>query len=98
MDNDDEELRKESYNIQPFPEEGDADDAYQLEDYGPINGDSQDLGATQVEEEDSETNVYLALRNFQKEYEIFDLRIIHRKNRCGIISLGSTLGLLHVSL
>ncbi|XP_020114252.1 uncharacterized protein LOC109728290 isoform X2 [Ananas comosus] len=83
VDNDDEELRKEGYNIQPFPEEGDADDAYQLEDYGPINGDSQDLGATQIEEEDSETNVYLALRNFQKEYEIFDLRIIHRKNRTG---------------
>ncbi|XP_072955125.1 uncharacterized protein [Typha angustifolia] len=74
------ELQKEGYTIQPFPEK---DDAYELGDYGPMNKDFQDSGAVLVEEEDPETNVDLALCDFHKEYETFDLRIIHRKNRTG---------------
>ncbi|CAO2166913.1 unnamed protein product [Urochloa humidicola] len=35
------------------------------------------------DEEDPETNMDLALSNFHREYEVFELRIIHRKNRTG---------------
>ena len=62
----------------------DADVAFEMGDFGPLNwdGDIKDLGSKKAEEEEEkETGVELALSNFRKEYEIFNLRIIHRKNK-----------------
>ncbi|KAJ4819764.1 Protein kinase superfamily protein [Rhynchospora pubera] len=64
----------------------DVDVAFEMGDFGPLNGDGdvKDLGRKNAEEvEEKETSVELALSNFMKEYEIFDLRIIHRKNKTG---------------
>ncbi|KAJ4819799.1 Dual specificity protein kinase pom1 [Rhynchospora pubera] len=60
-----------------------ADVSFEMGDFGPLNGDGdEDLGRKNAEEvEEKETSVELALSNFMKEYEIFDLRIIHRKNK-----------------
>ncbi|KAL6616326.1 hypothetical protein ACP70R_038596 [Stipagrostis hirtigluma subsp. patula] len=70
------------HRIQPFPENGDPDDAYEFGDAGLLNADVQHSTALKAEE-DPETDVNLALSNFQREYEVFELRIIHRKNRTG---------------
>lgn len=62
----------------------DVDVAFEMGDFGPLNwdGDIKDLGSKKAEEEEEkETGVELALSNFRKEYEIFNLRIIHRKNK-----------------
>ncbi|KAF3321908.1 Dual specificity protein kinase pom1 [Carex littledalei] len=64
----------------------DADVAFEMGDFGPLNwdGDIKDLGSKKAEEEEEkEDGVELALSNFRKEYEIFNLRIIHRKNKTG---------------
>lgn len=65
-------------------DDGNADVAFEMGDFGPLNrdGDIKDLGSKKTkEEEEKETSVELALSNFQKEYEIFNLRIIHRRNK-----------------
>ncbi|KAL6853613.1 hypothetical protein ACP4OV_019642 [Aristida adscensionis] len=78
----DKEYLKEGYRIQPFPENGDPDYAYEFGDLGSLNADAQH-STTLKDEEDPETNVDLSLSNFHREYEVFELRIIHRKNRTG---------------
>ncbi|XP_062225124.1 uncharacterized protein LOC133923855 isoform X2 [Phragmites australis] len=78
----DEEHLKEGHMIQPFPDSGDPDDAYEFGDVGSLNAHVQHSTALKAEE-DPETNVDIALSNFQREYEVFELRIIHRKNRTG---------------
>lgn len=74
----DKEYLKEGHRIQPFPESG--DDAYEFQNVGTLNADIQHSTALKTEE-DSEANIDLALSNFHREYEVFELRIIHRKNR-----------------
>lgn len=63
----------------------DADVGFEMGDFGPLNRDDDDIkdsGSKKVqEEEEKENGVELALSNFEKEYETFDLRIIHRKNK-----------------
>ncbi|XP_062207332.1 DYRK-family kinase pom1-like isoform X2 [Phragmites australis] len=76
------EYLKEGNRIQPFLDSGDPDDAYEFGDVGSFNADVQHSTALKAEE-DPETNIDLALSNFQREYEVFELRIIHRKNRTG---------------
>jgi hypothetical protein len=63
---------------------GNTDVAFEMGDFGPLNrdGNVKDLGSKKAEEEENkDTSVEIALSNFQKEYEIFDLQIIHRKNK-----------------
>jgi len=76
----DKEYLKEGNRVQPFPESG--DDAYEFQNVGPLNSDIQYSTALKAEE-DPESNIDLALSNFHQEYEVFELRIIHRKNRTG---------------
>uniref|UniRef100_A0A0D9YGV5 Protein kinase domain-containing protein n=1 Tax=Oryza glumipatula TaxID=40148 RepID=A0A0D9YGV5_9ORYZ len=72
----------EGYSIEPFPESS-VDDTFEFGHIGPLNTDAQNTTAAKAEEEDPETNVDLALANFHREYEVFELRIVHRKNRTG---------------
>ena len=74
----DKEYLKEGNRVQPFPESG--DDAYEFQNVGLLNSDIQHSTALKAEE-DPESNIDLALSNFHQEYEVFELRIIHRKNR-----------------
>jgi hypothetical protein len=63
---------------------GNTDVAFEMGDFGPLSrdGDIKDFGSKKAkDEEDKDKSVESALSNFQKEYEIFDLRIIHRKNK-----------------
>jgi hypothetical protein len=76
----DKEYLKEGHMIQPFPESGYPDDSYDFGYVGSLNADVQH-SITPKAEDDSQTNIDLALSNFQQEYEVFELRIIHRKNR-----------------
>ena len=75
----DKEFLKE-YSIHPFPETGDFDDAYEFGDIGPLNTNVKMSAAPIAEEEDPESNIDLAISNFHREYEVFELRIVHRKN------------------
>ncbi|KQK10431.1 probable serine/threonine-protein kinase yakA isoform X2 [Brachypodium distachyon] len=79
----DKEYLKESYSLHPFPESGDPDDPYEFGDIGPLNTGVKSSTALIAEKEDMESNIDLALSNFQREYEVFELRIVHRKNRTG---------------
>jgi hypothetical protein len=69
------------YSSHPFPETGDSDDIYDFGDIGPLNTDVKKSAALVAEEEDPESNIDLSLANFHREYEVFELRIVHRKNR-----------------
>ncbi|XP_010922554.1 uncharacterized protein [Elaeis guineensis] len=81
---DDEEVQKRDYCIQPFPERAsqDVDDAYA--ECETLDRGLEDSGAMDIEGEDHITSDELQLYNCDEdEYEIFELRIIHRKNRTG---------------
>ncbi|KAF0923835.1 hypothetical protein E2562_007694 [Oryza meyeriana var. granulata] len=79
---DDKELLKNSYSINPFPEIGDPLDVYEMEDFGQTDT-SVRTSTTNKIEEDLRTEIDLALSRFHEEYEVFELRIFHRKNRTG---------------
>ncbi|KAK3165874.1 hypothetical protein QOZ80_1AG0038830 [Eleusine coracana subsp. coracana] len=78
----DKEYLKQGHRIQLFPESSYPDDSYDFGDIGSLNADVQHSTVPKAED-DSQTNIDLALSNFQREYEVFELRIIHRKNRTG---------------
>jgi hypothetical protein len=69
------------YSSHPFPQNGDSDDIYDFGDIGPLNTDVKKSAALIAEEEDPESNIDMSLANFHREYEVFELRIVHRKNR-----------------
>ncbi|XP_047057953.1 DYRK-family kinase pom1-like [Lolium rigidum] len=71
------------YSSHPFPQNGDSDDIYDFGDIGPLNTDVKKSAALIAEEEDPESNIDMSLANFHREYEVFELRIVHRKNRTG---------------
>ncbi|XP_040380311.1 uncharacterized protein LOC102718271 [Oryza brachyantha] len=79
---DDKELLKNSYSIHSFPEIGDPLDVYETEDFGRTDTGAQNSTTTKIEE-DARTDIDLALSKFHEEYEVFELRIFHRKNRTG---------------
>uniref|UniRef100_A0A0E0L3L3 Protein kinase domain-containing protein n=1 Tax=Oryza punctata TaxID=4537 RepID=A0A0E0L3L3_ORYPU len=79
---DDKELLKNSYSIQSFPEIGDPLDVYEMEDFGRTDTSVQNSTTNKIAE-DSRTDIDLALSRFHEEYEVFELRIFHRKNRTG---------------
>uniref|UniRef100_A0A0D9V7G2 Protein kinase domain-containing protein n=1 Tax=Leersia perrieri TaxID=77586 RepID=A0A0D9V7G2_9ORYZ len=81
-DSSDKQHIKEGYSIEPFPESV-VDDAFEFGVIGKLNTDVQNSADVKAEEEDPETSVDVALANFHREYEVFELRIVHRKNRTG---------------
>ncbi|EEC79373.1 hypothetical protein OsI_20272 [Oryza sativa Indica Group] len=79
---DDKELLKNSYSIHSLPEIGDPLDVYEMEDFGRTDTSVQNSTANKITE-DARTDIDLALSRFHEEYEVFELRIFHRKNRTG---------------
>lgn len=77
---DDKELLKNSYSIHSLPEIGDPLDVYEMEDFGRTDTSVQNSTANKITE-DARTDIDLALSRFHEEYEVFELRIFHRKNR-----------------
>lgn len=76
--------KKRDHCLQPFPErdcEEDVDVGYELE-CETLDRGFQDSGAVEGEDRDISDELQLYNSN-EDEYEIFELRIIHRKNRTG---------------
>uniref|UniRef100_A0A0D9WHH8 Protein kinase domain-containing protein n=1 Tax=Leersia perrieri TaxID=77586 RepID=A0A0D9WHH8_9ORYZ len=78
---DDNELLKNSYSIHSLPEIGDTLDVYEM-DFGRTDTGVQNSTTNKIEE-DSRADIDLALSRFHEEYDVFELRIFHRKNRTG---------------
>ncbi|KAF6990571.1 hypothetical protein CFC21_007741 [Triticum aestivum] len=78
---DDKEFLKDSYSVHPFPEISIPEDIYGMEDFGPA--DTNVENAAHNIDEGPKTEIDLASSIFHQEYEEFELRIFHRKNRTG---------------
>ncbi|XP_044977921.1 dual specificity tyrosine-phosphorylation-regulated kinase mbk-1-like [Hordeum vulgare subsp. vulgare] len=78
---DDKEFLKNSYSVHPFPEIGNPEDIYEMEDFGPADTNVQNT--THKTAEGPKTDMDLASDIFHQEYEEFELRVFHRKNRTG---------------
>ncbi|KAF9676935.1 hypothetical protein SADUNF_Sadunf08G0055000 [Salix dunnii] len=57
-------------------------DDFEVEDGGEVNGEAHELAAA-TDGEDVNANELLMYHNQEDEYEVFNLRVIHRKNRTG---------------
>ncbi|CAL4901204.1 unnamed protein product [Urochloa decumbens] len=75
-----EELLKDSYSIHPFPESSDPLDVYGVEDLVTADTFVQNSSTHKFQED---PKVDPALSKFHQEYEVFALKIFHRKNRTG---------------
>ncbi|CAN6359796.1 unnamed protein product [Urochloa humidicola] len=75
-----EELLKDSYSIHPFPESSDPLDVYGVEDLVTADTCVQNSSTDKFQED---PKVDPALSKFHQEYEVFALKIFHRKNRTG---------------
>ncbi|KAG2626906.1 hypothetical protein PVAP13_3KG484642 [Panicum virgatum] len=75
-----EEFLKDSYSIHPFPESSDPLDVYGVEDFVTADTNVQNSTIHKIQED---PKVDPALSKFYQEYEVFDLKIFHRKNRTG---------------
>ncbi|CAN6350746.1 unnamed protein product [Urochloa humidicola] len=75
-----EELLKDSYSIHPFPESSDPLDVYGVEDTKTADTCVQNSSTLKFQED---PKVDPALSKFHQEYEVFALKIFHRKNRTG---------------
>lgn len=75
------EFLKDSYCIHPFPESATPFDAYGVEDFKTADTDVQNSTTHKFQED---PKVDPALSKFQQEYEAFELKIFHRKNRLTI--------------
>jgi len=73
-----EEFLKDSYSIHPFPESSDPLDVYGVEDFVTADTNVQNSTIHKIQED---PKVDPALSKFHQEYEVFDLKIFHRKNR-----------------
>ena len=65
--------------MHPFPEISIPEDIYGMEDFGPADTNVQN--AAHNIDEGPKTAIDLASSVFHQEYEEFELRIFHRKNR-----------------
>lgn len=74
------EFLKDSYCILPSPESAVPFDVYGVEDFKTEDTDLQNPTARKFQED---PKIDPALSKFQQEYEVFDLKIFHRKNRTG---------------
>ncbi|KAM0869921.1 hypothetical protein ACQ4PT_040357 [Festuca glaucescens] len=79
---DDKELLKNSYSVHPFPEIGTPEDVYEMEDFVSADTNVQNTTTHKISE-GPKTDIDLASSIFHQEYEEFELRIFHRKNRTG---------------
>ncbi|XP_051205787.1 DYRK-family kinase pom1 [Lolium perenne] len=79
---DDKELLKSSYSVHPFPEIVTPEDVYEMEDFGSADTNVQNTTTHKIGE-GPKTDIDLASSIFHQEYEEFELRIFHRKNRTG---------------
>nr|XP_034584401.1 uncharacterized protein LOC117847320 [Setaria viridis] len=77
---DGEEFLKDSYSIHPFPENTDPLDVYGVEDF--VTADTNVRNST-THKFQEDPKVDPALSKFHQEYEVFGLKIFHRKNRTG---------------
>ncbi|OEL16917.1 Calcium-dependent protein kinase 13 [Dichanthelium oligosanthes] len=77
---DGEEFLKDSYSIHPFPESSDPLDVYGVVDFVTADTDVQNSTTHKFQENPKADPV---LSKFHQEYEVFDLKIFHRKNRTG---------------
>ncbi|KAM0867165.1 hypothetical protein ACQ4PT_042165 [Festuca glaucescens] len=78
----DKELLKSSYSVHPFPEIVTPEDVYEMEDFGSADTNVQNTTTHKIGE-GPKTDIDLASSIFHQEYEEFELRIFHRKNRTG---------------
>ncbi|KAG2601695.1 hypothetical protein PVAP13_5KG605800 [Panicum virgatum] len=67
-----------NHSVHDFTDNGELDDSSEKN----LKSSSNEEYLKEAEE-DPESNIDLALSNFHQEYEVFELRIIHRKNRTG---------------
>ncbi|XP_062179882.1 uncharacterized protein LOC133884471 isoform X2 [Phragmites australis] len=77
---DGEEFLKDSYIVNPYPESGDPEDVYRVEDFGAADTDVENPTAHKFQED---PKIDPALSKFHQEYEVFELKVFHRKNRTG---------------
>ncbi|CAL9177066.1 unnamed protein product [Musa hybrid cultivar] len=83
---DEEVLQKRNYSTPPFEEKAfkqGANDACGFNDCGTIDREFQDSGTADLKGEDDINNDLHLYSTCEDELEVFDLRIIHRKNRTG---------------
>ncbi|KAL6619081.1 hypothetical protein ACP70R_034220 [Stipagrostis hirtigluma subsp. patula] len=74
------EFLKSSYSVHPVPDSGDAEDVYVVEDFRAADIDVQNTTSHKFQED---PKLDPELFKFQQEYEVFELKIFHRKNRTG---------------
>lgn len=72
------EFLKSNYSVHPFPESGVLEDVFRLEDLGAADAVVQNSTTHKFRED---PKVDPALSEFLQEYEAFELKIFHRKNR-----------------
>ncbi|XP_062231624.1 uncharacterized protein LOC133929053 isoform X2 [Phragmites australis] len=77
---DGEEFLKDSYSVNPFSESGGPEDVYRVEELGAADTDVQNSTARKFQED---LKIYPAVSKFHQEYEVFELKVFHRKNRTG---------------
>lgn len=84
---DEEVLQKRNYSTPPFEEKAfkqGANDACGFNDCGTIDREFQDSGTADLKGEDDINDDVHLYSTCEDELEVFDLRIIHRKNRLRI--------------
>ncbi|GJM88829.1 hypothetical protein PR202_ga05399 [Eleusine coracana subsp. coracana] len=74
------EFLKSNYSVHPFPESGVLEDVFGVEDLGTADAVVQNSTTHKFQED---PKVDPALSEFLQEYEAFELKIFHRKNRTG---------------
>uniref|UniRef100_A0ACD5U2K4 Uncharacterized protein n=1 Tax=Avena sativa TaxID=4498 RepID=A0ACD5U2K4_AVESA len=79
---DDKEFLKNSYSVHPFPEIGTPEDVYEMPDFGSADTNVQNTTTHKISE-GPKTDIDLASSIFYQEYDEFELKVFHRKNRTG---------------
>jgi hypothetical protein len=75
------EFLKNNYSVHPFPESGALEDVFGVENLGAADAVVQNSTTHKFQED---PKVDPALSEFLQEYEAFELKIFHRKNRLAI--------------
>lgn len=69
-------------NVKGKPHQPVRNDAFDIIDYGTMNGEMKDSESVEVGDKDHGViDEIPAYNSLEEEYEVFDLRIVHRKNR-----------------
>lgn len=75
------EFLKSNYSVHPFSDSGVLEDVFGLEDLGAADAVVENCTAHKFQKD---PKVDPALSEFLQEYEAFELKIFHRKNRLPI--------------